>query len=166
MNKAYILALYDYHYWANARIFNAATKLSNDIFVARGTLSHGGLRGTLHHTFTADYLWRKRLQEKISLTSIPPETDYPDLAALRSAWNEEEKLMRAFINGLTDETLKENASYKTMKGIPYTNPLWQSLVHVVNHGTQHRAEAAVLLTDNGASPGDVDMLLFFREFNK
>ena len=166
MNKEYIQVLFEYNYWANAKILNSAAKLRNDIFIATATLSHGGLRGTLHHTYTAEYLWRMRLHERISLTSIPPETTFLDLNSLRMAWNEEETLMRGFINSLTDEALQEIITYKTMKGIEYTNPLWQSLVHMVNHGTQHRAEAAVLLTDHGASPGDVDMLIFFRELNE
>jgi uncharacterized damage-inducible protein DinB len=94
---------------------------------------------------------------------ILSETAYQDLNSLRMAWNEEETLMRGFITGLTDAALQEVITYKTMKGVEYTNPLWQALIHVVNHGTQHRAEAAVLLTDHGASPGDVDMIIFFRE---
>ena len=37
-------------------------------------------------------------------------------------------------------------------------PVWQMLVRVVNHGTQHRAEAAALLTAKGRSPGELDLI--------
>jgi uncharacterized damage-inducible protein DinB len=42
-------------------------------------------------------------------------------------------------------------------------PVWQMLVHVVNHGTQHRAEAAALLTAEGRSLGELDMINYAEE---
>jgi uncharacterized damage-inducible protein DinB len=42
-------------------------------------------------------------------------------------------------------------------------PVWQMLVHVVNHGTQHRSEAAALLSAEGRSPGELDMINYAEE---
>lgn len=39
-------------------------------------------------------------------------------------------------------------------------PTWQLLAHVMNHGTQHRSEVAVLLSAAGRSPGNLDMVFF------
>jgi uncharacterized damage-inducible protein DinB len=71
--------------------------------------------------------------------------------------------MRTFLAELTDEDLQRAVHYRTKQGVPYENPLWQLLLHVVNHGTQHRAEAAIVLTQHGCSPGDVDLIVFLRE---
>jgi uncharacterized damage-inducible protein DinB len=37
---------------------------------------------------------------------------------------------------------------------------WQGIVHCANHATQHRSELAMMLTDLGRSPGDMDMFLW------
>jgi uncharacterized damage-inducible protein DinB len=163
MNTAYIRSLFDYNYWANARILNAAARLTNEQFSASGNLSFGGVRGTLVHTFGAEYLWRKRTQERLSLAALSPQSEYPNLVTLQTRWDEEQRQMRAYLDGLTDVALQETIQYKNIKGVAMEAVLWQILAHVVNHGTQHRAEVAVLLTDFGQSPGDVDLILYFRE---
>ena len=40
---------------------------------------------------------------------------------------------------------------------------WHLMAHVVIHGTQHRSEAAILLTSAGHSPGELDLIGFLRE---
>lgn len=157
-----ILTLYEYNYWANARILEAAAKVSHQQFIAPGKMSHGGLRGTLAHTLLAEWIWRMRCHERVSPTSVFTEDEFPTLADLVTRWQAEEKQMRSFLSNLTDEDLPQIIDYTATGGRPQANILWQILAHVVNHGTQHRSEAAVLLTELGHSPGDLDLIVYLR----
>jgi uncharacterized damage-inducible protein DinB len=125
---------------------------------------HGSVRGALTHILSAEMVWRLRLAEGISLTALPAEEDLAlAVTTLRERWADEEAKMRAYLNSLTDDALNQSVHYKTTKGVPFENILWNLLAHVVNHGTQFRAEAGIALTAYGQSPGDLDLLLYFRE---
>jgi uncharacterized damage-inducible protein DinB len=163
MNYADLQLLYGYNYWANARVLSAASKLTPDQFIAPHGLSHDSIRGALAHVLAAEIVWRLRCQSGLSPTVLPAENDFPTLDALRTRWAEEETAMRAFLSTLTDEQLSQPIHYTTTRGVPFQNILWQLLAHVVNHGTQFRAEAAVALTAEGHSPGDLDLLQYMRE---
>lgn len=163
MHKTDLITLYDYNYWANARILDASAQVPHEQYCAPANLSHGSLRGTLVHTFVAEFVWRTRCQERISPKTLPSEAEYPTLEILLSRWQDEERAMRAYLASLSEESLYVPVQYVTTNGVPYTNILWNLLVHVVNHGTQSRAEAGLALLAYGHSPGDLDMVLFFRE---
>jgi uncharacterized damage-inducible protein DinB len=163
MNKNDILTLYDYNYWATERVLKAAANLTPDQFTAPAGVSHGSVRGAVVHILGAEMVWRLRCAESVSLTALPSEQDFPTVNALRERWADEEQKMRAYLNSLSDEALDQTVKYKTTKGVSFENVLWHLLVHVVNHGTQFRGEAGIALTAYGQSPGDLDLLLFFRE---
>jgi uncharacterized damage-inducible protein DinB len=91
------------------------------------------------------------------------ESEFPDLKSLRVRWKGEEAAMRAYLATLTNDDLNATISYARTGGARSENTLWHLLAHLVNHGTQHRSEAAVRLTALGSSPGDLDMVLFLRE---
>ncbi|MGH7308893.1 MAG: DinB family protein [Candidatus Rokuibacteriota bacterium] len=162
MNPDDLRILYDYNYWANARVLTAAARVSPAQLTAPARLSHGSLRGTLAHTLGTEVVWRLRCQEGISLAALPTESELPTLDAIQARWIEEERRMRGYLASLSDAGLTATVHYKTTKGAPFANVLWQLLAHVVNHGTQFRAEAGVALTEYGHSPGDLDLLAFLR----
>jgi uncharacterized damage-inducible protein DinB len=163
MNKVEMLTLCDYNYWANTRVLDAAAKVSFEQFTAPAGLSHSSVRGALTHVLAAEMVWRLRCQEGISPPALPGEADFPTLESLRWRWADEERAMRTYLAGLTDDRLNTPVHYTTTKGIPQATILWQVLAHVVNHGTQFRAEAAVALSQYGQSPGDLDLIYFVRE---
>jgi uncharacterized damage-inducible protein DinB len=163
MNANDLRTLFDYNYWATARIMRVAQEVTFEQFTAHNTSSYGSLRGTLVHTMRAEMIWRRRLQGEEMPSGLPVEDDYPTPQSLNEAWVAEEKLMRVYLRGLTDTNIQDVVNYKNTKGVPYHNVLWHILTHVVNHGTQHRSEAAAMLTDFNHSPGDIDMILYYRE---
>jgi len=149
-----IRLLFDYSYAATARILNAAGRLTPEEFVSpapvRGCAS---LRNIFVHTLDSERGWREGLQTRgaDAGTDLEPAT-FPDVPTLARAWRADEERMRAWLAALDDADLNVPAADGC--------PLWQCLTHVVNHGTQHRSEAAMMLTHWGQSPGELDLIYY------
>mgnify|MGYP006387539569 FL=1 len=162
MNKQDILLLYKYNQWTNKKILDAVAKVTQEQFLAPASFPHGGLRGTLVHALFAEWIWRNRWEGTSPTVRLKPD-DFPTFESLRTRWAEEEKLLMAFVEDVTEERLNSKFSYKATDGTPHERILWQAMAHLVNHGTQHKTEAAAMLTDFGQSPGDIDMIWYFIE---
>jgi uncharacterized damage-inducible protein DinB len=62
---------------------------------------------------------------------------------------------------LTEERLREDLSYKNIKGEPFTLPLVEQMQHVVNHATLHRGQVVGMIRQLGLQPPIVDLLYYF-----
>jgi uncharacterized damage-inducible protein DinB len=158
-----VLTLYEYNYWANARILESAARVSEAQYFAPADASFGSLHKTLVHILGAEWMWRMRCQQGVSPPGLLSEKDVPAFGTLRARWQEEERAMRTFLAGLRDEDMIRLVRYTNTRGKSYESTLWHILAHIVNHGTQFRSEAGMLLTAYGQSPGDVDLIFFLRE---
>jgi uncharacterized damage-inducible protein DinB len=58
MNKQEILILYKYNAWSNSKIFAAASKVTQEQFLASVPFPHGSLRGTLVHALYSEWVWQ------------------------------------------------------------------------------------------------------------
>lgn len=162
MNLADLSTLYNYNYWANQRVLAAARGLSVEALTCPNDLSWGSIRNVLVHTMSAEWGWRIRCQEGRSPSTLLDPLEYPTVEALAACWDTEEDAMRGYLATLREEDLAQPLAYVTTTGRPFSSTLWHILVHVVNHGTQHRSEVAHALTQLGHSPGDLDMILYAR----
>jgi uncharacterized damage-inducible protein DinB len=154
--------LFDYNYWADARILDAARAIPQDALARPLGLSYGGVFGTLVHTLAAEWVWHSRFARGESPAKSLTPDQFPDLKALRARWAKEEMAMRSYLKALDDARLDAAFTYRTTDGKSYSTPLWQALLHLLNHGTQHRSEAAAEITRMGSSPGDIDYMVYIR----
>ena len=162
MNKRDILVLYQYNAWSNAKILDAASNVTQEQFLVSVPFPHGSLRGTLVHALNGEWIWRKRWEGTPQNPSLKQE-EFPTLASLKARWADEESRLMQFVADLTDEGLCTRFKYVSTEGFPHQRVLWESMAHLVNHGTQHKTEAAAILTGMGYSPGDIDLILYLNK---
>ena len=161
MNPSDVQFLFDYNDWAWNKLLDRMEALDEAQLDAQPwTLP--SLRRILVHALGAEIVWPARMQGD-SPTAMLTVEEVPTLADVRARWREVAAARRAFIAGLTQDDLDGTIHYKTTRGQPQQETLWRLLAHLVNHGTQHRSEAAALLTEFGHSPGDLDMIVYLRE---
>jgi uncharacterized damage-inducible protein DinB len=162
MNKQYFLVLYQYNAWSTAKILDAASNVTQEQFLEPVPFPHGSLRGTLVHAAFGEWVWRKRW-EGSPKNPIWKPVEFPTFESLRARWVEEESRLMKFVANLTDEKLYSKIKYVSTEGHPYARVLWECMAHLVNHGTQHKTEAAAILTSFGHSPGDIDLIMYLNE---
>jgi uncharacterized damage-inducible protein DinB len=141
--------LFAFDRWATTKVLDAADGVDPTTWWARNIVDERGLGGILVHHLGASQRWRHGLTGATGEAPRPENEPLPDPTLLRAAWHREWAGYDAWFDRMDPAWLDQ-----TEEGIS----LWQALAHVVNHGTQHRSEAAVLLTAAGHSPGDLDMV--------
>jgi uncharacterized damage-inducible protein DinB len=124
--------------------------------------SFSSVRDTLAHIFGVEWLWLERFQGR-SPSAIPDDAGYAEVQKLTESWAAFEPTLLHFVHGLKQEDLDRVMEYKTMKFGVYRNPLWQSMLHLVNHGTYHRGQVTTMLRQLGAQPILTDLMHFYRE---
>ena len=163
MRKSEIEQFLAYNYWANKRLLAKVDELSPDQATEQLPTMWDSILRTLAHVLGAEWVWRQRIQEGVSPAALLDRGSFTTTDMLRRRWLEEEEALLAFVAGLTDADLERVVEYKNTRGEPAGRPMWQLLLHMVNHGTQHRSEVALYLTNYGRSPGDMDFVLYLNE---
>ena len=150
----------DYTVWASRRILEAAAGLSMGELTRDFGTADKSVLGTLLHVYGGDAIWIERMHGT-SLSSRPYD-EQASLATLQSEWPRVWERWKNYVGALTEETAEAEIAYTTFKGAPYRTPVWQIILHVVNHGTHHRGQAAGFLRTMGKTPPVLDLTEYYR----
>lgn len=147
-----IRALFDYHHALYERVWDSVEQLSDEQFTQEFEYSHGSIRDQLLHVATTDGRWLRGLQEVPGARSYHLDpADYPTRARVREVWEQISQETRDYLSSLDDEALQR---VPTGMG----GPVWHGLVHLVNHGTDHRAQILRALSDLDAPTFEQDLI--------
>jgi uncharacterized damage-inducible protein DinB len=151
----------DYTAWANLRLLDAAAKLTPEELTRDFQTADRSIVGTLAHLFAADRVWLTRIAGGAPHPFIS-DSDR-DLAVLQTAWPALLERWKTWAAELTDRQVSTQFSYTDLKGSPWTQPRWQAILHVVNHGTHHRGQISGFLRSLGHTPPPLDLIHYYRQ---
>ena len=153
-----VRGLFAYDRWATRQVLRVLDGVDESLWGATGVVGERGLGSILVHMLGAHQRWRTGIsaegEEEDGSIPRPEKEPLPDPGTLVAWWEAEFVEMDGFLGALTDG------------GVAYVHEgiaVWQMLTHLMNHGTQHRSEAALLLTQLGRSPGELDLIVYLEE---
>ncbi|MFL7891002.1 MAG: DinB family protein [Anaerolineales bacterium] len=151
---------YDYHFTENRNLWDAyIPSLTIEQFTQDFGYSHGSVRNQIVHLISVDDTWFSGLRGAEIPEPLNP-ADFNDRKIIRTYWNQVEQEMHDYLSTLRDDMLFEKP-FK--EGEDKDLILWQVLLHVVNHGTDHRAQVLRLLTDLGIRTVSQDYIFYVYE---
>lgn len=168
--KEHFQLLAAYNQWMNAKVYEAAGRLSaSELTKDRGAF-FGSILGTLNHIVVADTVWLKRFvthpscldsfQAVVDLEN-PKSLDqivFDDLDGLKEHRIWLDRQIIEWTSLLSEEDLEFVLTYHNMKGIPASKRYSILVPHFFNHQTHHRGQVSTLLSQMGVDVGVTDLL--------
>ena len=158
MNANAFRHFYNYHFAENRILWERyITQLSGEQFTQATAYSHGSVRDQIIHLMSVDDIWFSELR------GVEPAEPWSSAAVddrqlIRAHWDRIEQTIRSYLADLPDDQLfatpiKEPEEDRNLV-------VWQVLLHVVNHGTDHRAQLLRLLNDLGVKTVSQDYIFY------
>ena len=161
MNADAFRHFYNYHFAENRKVWEHVASLSFEQFTQKVDYSRGSVREQLVHLFDAEEMWFSELRGVEPSEPLPDTVDADDRDAIRAHWVRVEGNIRAYLANLEDDFLftkpiKEPEEDKDLI-------VWQVLLHVANHATDHRAQLLRALHDLGVETKSQDYIFYVYE---
>lgn len=155
MNADAFRHFYAYHFAENRKIWAYAEQLSDAQFTQAVAYSHGSVRDQIIHLIQCDEGWFSELSG-----AEPPDPSLPagERTSIRIYWDNVEQQMRTYLADLQNEMLLTKPIQEPAEDQGFM--VWQVLLHVVNHATDHRAQLLRLFNDLGIQTSWQDYIFY------
>ncbi len=162
-NVTDLATLFDYGYWANARLCDVLSRLPEGDFTRPVAGSYGSIRNTLVHMLSAEAGWLDRCGGPSRGPKLSPD-DFPALASVTQRWTVVERQMRDFLGTLNADDVNRKVEFVIVPGTPpHVMSIGEMLHHAAIHNVHHRGQIALLLRMLGHVPGNFDALFYYKE---
>jgi uncharacterized damage-inducible protein DinB len=160
MNADAFRHFYNYHFAENHKIWEHVASLTSEQFTQAMEYSRGSVRAQLIHLIDAEDVWISELRG-VQPSEPLPDSDFNDRDVIRVLWDKVEQNTRAYLADLQDNMLffKPIKEPEEDKGLI----VWQVLLHVANHATDHRAQLLRVLHDLGVETVSQDYIFYVYE---
>ena len=152
----------DYNVWASRRLLTAVSSMSPEELTHDFGTADKTILGTLAHLYVAEKNWLARMQEGVAATQNRTTADN-QLETLLQKWTGTQNDWKIWISQLPPEAPNLVMEYLDLQGRRWAQPLWQIVLHVVNHATHHRGQISGFLRALGKIPPPLDYIAFVRE---
>ena len=161
MNADAFRHFYNYHFAENRKVWNGVTSLSFEQFTQPVDYSRGSVREQIVHLLDAEDMWFSELRGAQPSEPLPETVEADDRDVIRAHWDKVEGNIRVYLAELQDDILftkpiKEPEDDKDLI-------VWQVLLHVANHATDHRAQLLRVLHDLGVETKYQDYIFYVYE---
>ncbi len=150
-----------YSKWASDRSMESVRPLSVEEQTRYMYTSHHGVLETLVHIYQADRIWLSRLVGKPRFTLADPGETFT-LDSLAEAWNKTHTDCQTWTAALLEDDVTATLKYVNIQGHPYELPIWQVILHMVNHATYHRGQITTMLRQLNHNPVVTDLAAYYN----
>lgn len=153
----------EYTAWANRQLIEIILQLPEEKQQQVLKSSFNSIHNTLLHVLGAENIWWQRFHNNPGI----PASDKTNTASVAEALINQNQLMREWMASIPENQFQEILVYKNLKGIEYSEPYYQVLLHLFNHSTYHRGQLVTMLRnlDVAVIPA-TDFIVWFRLLNK
>ena len=158
MNASAFRHFYNYHFAENRKLWDVyITSLPYEQFTQAVNYSHGSVQNQIVHLISVDEIWFSELRG-VEPCELLPSANVDDRATIRAHWDKVEQSMRDYLAVLQDGMLSDKPIEEPEEDKDLM--VWQVLLQVVNHGTDHRAQILRLLNDLGVKTMSQDYIFY------